>query len=160
MQFTCHKPSVTTPVHNLELWIWQIWPIIIHLATLTWRCNWSWVTQIDLSISNIIQPPTPNSFSKIQGQHHFPHTPWDWTITKVTRNLLYMTFAKRISCKPLNAGYLQYFYLLPTKTQRRSKQLRPRTSPKSMVRTERPKEFCMAKLEQASQTKRGERGLF
>lgn len=42
------------------------------------------------------------------------------------------------------------------KPQRRSKQLRPRTSPKSMVRTERPKEFCMAKLEQASEAKRGE----
>ncbi len=40
----------------------------------------------------------------------------------------------------------------PTKTQRGSKQLRPTTSPKSMVRTERPKEFCMAKLEQASRS--------
>ena len=90
----------------------------------------------------------------------FPYTPWDWIIAKVTRNLLYMTFARQISCKPQNAGYLQYFYLLPTKTQRRPKQLRPRTSPKSMVRTERPKEFCMAKLEQASQTKRGGKGLF
>lgn len=66
VQFTCDKSSVTTPVHNLELWLWQIWPIIIHLATLTWRCYWSWVTQIDKSISNIILSPIPTSFSKIQ----------------------------------------------------------------------------------------------